>query len=527
MVLVGVHDRTPLRLILFCLSHHMVRVRAPAFDHTLPWLNCDRPLSLNELRGQIVLLDFWTYGCINCLHVIPDLQHLEQKYADQLTIISIHTAKFDHEQKRESIQQAILRYGITHPVVVDRDRALWDQYAVRAYPTFVLIDPQGYVVATVAGEGRRQLLDDVIQRLIEEHAGKGTLNERVLQNSVQFPSRLFTPLAFPGKVLADERSDTLFIADTGHHRLIMTTLDGTLKATIGTGAAGWQDGNWETAQFAAPQGMALDASGQILYVADAGNHLLRRINLLHKEVQTLAGTGVQSRSLFPHGGNALAVALNSPWDLTLLGNHLYIAMAGSHQIWVMALEQHTIQTAMGTGAEGCVDGSPAMAAFAQPYGITTDGTRLYVADSETSSIRAITLGHSPIVQTVCGQGQLFAFGDHALHHWCDGDGMGLDVRLQHCSGLTYAKGSLWITDTYNHTIKQLDPATQICRSLAGGEAGFEDGIGIAARFSEPSGLAYARDRLYIADTNNHAIRCLHLNSLEVTTLPLAIVRSFT
>jgi thiol-disulfide isomerase/thioredoxin len=151
----------------------MVRVRAPALDPALPWLNCDRPLSLKALRGQIVLLDFWTYGCINCLHVIPDLQYLEQRYAGHLTIISIHTAKFDHEQNLESIQQAILRYGVTHPVVVDRDRALWDQYAVRAYPTFVLIDPQGYIVTTLAGEGRRQALDDLIQRLLEEHTGKG------------------------------------------------------------------------------------------------------------------------------------------------------------------------------------------------------------------------------------------------------------------------------------------------------------------------------------------------------------------
>ena len=339
---------------------------------------------------------------------------------------------------------------------------------------------------------------------------------------MQSQSPLLKPLAFPGKVLADEPSDTLFIADTGHHRLVLTTLDGTLKVTIGTGTAGWQDGNWETAQFAVPQGMALDAAGQILYVADAGNHLLRRIDLLQKEVQTLAGTGIQSRFIFPHGGKALEIALNSPWDLTLLENQLYMAMAGSHQIWVMDLTQHTLQTLIGTGAEGCVDCSPTVAAFAQPYGMTTDGTRLYVADSETSAIRAITLSerpivqppivHSPIVQTVCGQGQLFAFGDL--------DGIGLDVQLQHCSGLAYAKGVLWIADTYNHKLKQFDPATQTCRSIAGGESGFEDGIGTATRFAEPSGLAYAGDRLYIADTNNHAIRCMTLDSFAVTTLPL-------
>ncbi|PSB35248.1 thioredoxin-like domain-containing protein [Stenomitos frigidus] len=495
----------------------MVRVRAPAFNQALLWLNCDRPLSLKALRGQIVLLDFWTYGCINCLHVLPDLQYLEQKYSQHLTIISIHTAKFDHEQHLESVEQAILRYGITHPVVVDRDRDLWEQYAVRAYPTFVLIDPQGYIVTTLAGEGRRQVLDDLIQRVLEEHTGKGTLSEPFLQAIVQSQPPL-TPLAFPGKVLADEASDTLFIADTGHHRLVLTTLDGALKATIGTGSAGWQDGAWEMAQFAAPQGMALDTTGQMLYIADAGNHLLRRLDLVQQTVSTLAGTGVQSRAIFPHGGRALDIALNSPWDLALLGKQLYIDMAGSHQIWVMDLVQQTLQTFMGTGAEGCVDGLPDIAAFAQPYGIATDGTQLFVADSETSSIRAITLNPTsidpaPIVQTVCGQGQLFAFGDR--------DGIGLDVQLQHCSGLVYAQGSLWIADTYNHKLKQLHPATQTCQTIAGGIAsGFEDGMGTAVCFSEPSGLAHASDRLYLADTNNHAIRCMHLKSLEVTTLPL-------
>ncbi|XGV98597.1 MAG: thioredoxin-like domain-containing protein [Leptolyngbya sp. BL-A-14] len=490
----------------------MVRVRAPAFDPSLPWLNSDRPLSLQALRGQIVLLDFWTYGCINCLHVIPDLHYLEQKYAGQLTIISIHTAKFAQEQAVESIQQAILRYGMTHPVLVDRDRTVWDQYAMRAYPTFVVIDPQGYIVATLAGEGRRQQLDDLIQRLMDEHEGNGTLSENGLRAIVPSQSQRLTPLAFPGKVLADESSDTLFIADTGHDRLVLTTLDGTLKATIGTGVTGAQDGAWETAQFSAPQGMALDASGQILYVADAGNHLLRQIDLLQKKVSTLAGTGVQSRFIFPHGGKGLEIALNSPWDLVLLDDQLYMAMAGSHQIWVMDLKQQTVQTFMGTGAEGCVDGSSAIAAFAQPYGLTTDGMQLFIADSETSSIRAISLGSRPIATTLCGQGQLFGFGDR--------DGIGAAAQLQHCSGLVYANESLWIADTYNHKLKQLDPITQRCGSIAGGEPGFDDGTGLAARFAEPSGVAYARDRFYIADTNNHAIRCLHVDSLTVTTLPL-------
>lgn len=489
----------------------MVRVRSPELPPKFPWLNCDQPLTLKALRGQIVLLDFWTYGCINCIHVIPDLKYLEQKYSEHLTIIGIHTPKFEQEKHLESINQAIARYGITHPVLVDRDGTVWEQYAIRAYPTFVLIDPQGYIVVTISGEGRRQLLDDLIQQLIAECTGGGTLNEHSLAEVSQTQLTLTSPLAFPGKVLADETSNTLFIADTGHHRIVITALDGELKGTIGTGSAGWQDGLWETVQFAAPQGMALDSDQQILYIADSGNHLLRQADLRQQTVSTIAGTGSQSRFLFPHAGKALEIELNSPWDLTLLKNQLYIAMAGSHQIWVMDLSAQTIQTLTGTGAEYCVDGSPDIAAFAQPYGITTDGTQLFVADSETSSIRAIDLSKVPIVRTICGEGQLLEFGDR--------DGIGLEAQLQHCSGIVYAKEFIWIADTYNHKIKQIHPVTGDCRTFAGSEiAELKDGTGLGACFSEPAGLSFAGDRLYVADTNNHAIRWIDLNALEVKTM---------
>jgi DNA-binding beta-propeller fold protein YncE len=514
----------------------VVRIRAPEFPSHLPWLNCGSPLSLKSLRGQIVLLDFWTYGCINCLHVIPDLHHLQQKFEHRLAIIGIHTAKFDHERDMAGIQQAILRYGVTHPVLVDSDRILWDHYTIRAYPTFVLIDPQGYIVTMVSGEGQRAILEELIQRLIEAHEGKETLTEQQIGEFLEVRSPLWatatqTSLAFPGKVLVDSDRDTLYIADTGHHRIVVTDLNGTLRTTIGTGTTGGVDGNWNSAQFSAPQGMALDASQQFLFVADAGNHCIRKIDLQQEQVETIAGTGVQGRLLFPHCGKAKDIALNSPWDLALLGDKLYIAMAGSHQIWVLDLFTQTIQTLLGTGAEFCVDGLLDSAAFAQPYGISTNGERLFVADSETSTIRVITLGDAsegfntgawrvpfsgdrPFVHTLCGQGQLHQFGDR--------DGFGTAVQLQHCSGVACDREHVWIADTYNHKIKRVNPVTGECQTVAGGAIGFRDGRGTETRFSEPSGLAWSRssNQLYIADTNNHAIRRIDLTSLEVTTLSI-------
>ncbi|MBD0268117.1 MAG: redoxin domain-containing protein, partial [Cyanobacteria bacterium Co-bin8] len=323
-----------------------MRVRAPELPQAGPWLNTLQPLSLKELRGQVVILDFWTYGCINCLHILPDLQFLEQTYAPHLVVIGVHTAKFEHERSVASVESAIARYQIHHPVLVDCDRTLWDQYAVRAWPTFVVIDPQGYVVATLAGEGQRPTLEALVQQLITSQSDGTAVGPAA--PLLAPPSALLTPLAFPGKVLADPQSDTLFIADSGHHRIVITRLDGTLVAVVGSGQAGWRDGEGQTAQFSSPQGMALDSQQQRLYLADTGNHQLRQIDLVSLQVSTLAGTGAQSRVLFPHGGKALETDLNSPWDLVQVGKTLYIAMAGSHQIWQLNLTQGTAQTLIGT-----------------------------------------------------------------------------------------------------------------------------------------------------------------------------------
>jgi hypothetical protein len=227
-------------------------------------------------------------------------------------------------------------------------------------------------------------------------------------------------------------------------------------------------------------------------------------------VQTIAGTGEQSHQIRPHSGAGLETKLNSPWDIEKVGNSLFIAMAGSHQIWEMLLETGTISTYAGIGAESCVDGNLSESAFSQPSGITTDGQELYIADSEISSIRGVGLGKQAQVRTVCGSGELFGFGDV--------DGEGYDVRLQHCLGVEYAENSLWVADTYNHKIKRVDPKSGICQTFLGGTAGFQDGEGTSTRFAEPSGLSVVGSTLYIADTNNHAIRRVDVATLEVTTL---------
>jgi thiol-disulfide isomerase/thioredoxin len=487
------------------------RVRAPELPQNYSWLNTDKPLSLKQLKGRVVILDFWTYCCINCLHILPDLKYLEQKYQDSLTIIGVHSAKFDHEKESENIRQAILRYDIEHPVLVDRGFRVWEEYVVRAWPTLIVIDPEGYVIAQFSGEGKRDVLDQLIQQLIQQHQEKGTINFQELSLSLEKQRQpLITPLAFPGKVLATPGN--LFIADSGHHRLVMSSLDGEILHLIGSGKPGFIDGAFSEAQFSAPQGIAFDAENQVLYVADTENHALRRVDLKRQVVETIAGTGEQSRNIHPHGGIPRETALNSPWDLVKVGNTLFIAMAGSHQIWQMDLESSIIKTYAGIGAEACIDGSLTESAFAQPSGITTDGReQLYIADSEVSSIRAVGLVEPHQVQTVCGSGQLFGFGDV--------DGQGENVLLQHCLGVEYAHNYLWVADTYNHKIKLVNPSTGNCQTILGdGSAGLQNGQGKNSRFFEPSGLSAMGSNLYISDTNNHAIRCVDLNTLTVTTI---------
>ncbi|WP_414754938.1 thioredoxin-like domain-containing protein [Anabaena sp. CCY 9910] len=484
------------------------RVRAPELPQNYSWLNTERPLSIKQLRGRVVILDFWTYCCINCLHVLPDLKYLEQKYKDSLTVIGVHSAKFDNEQETENIRQAILRYDIEHPVLVDKGFRVWQEYAVRAWPTLMVIDPKGYVIGYVSGEGNRDKLDQLITQVIQEH--QGAINFQQLSLTLEKQRQpLITPLAFPGKVLATPTG--LFVADSGHHRIVVSDFNGEILHLIGNGKSGLTDGNFQEAQFSAPQGMAFDNENQILYVADTENHAVRRVDIQQQTVETIAGTGEQSRNIQPHTGAGLEAALNSPWDLVKVGNSLYIAMAGIHQIWQMDLPSGVVKTYAGTGAEGCFDGSLTESVFAQPSGITTNKQELYIADSEISSIRGVGLVEPQQVRTVCGSGGLFGFGDV--------DGQGENVRLQHCLGVEYFQNYLWVADTYNHKIKLVSPHTGNCQTILGdGSAGLQNGQGKNTRFFEPSGLSAIDSYLYISDTNNHLIRRVDLRTLEVTTM---------
>lgn len=482
-------------------------VPAPDFPPGLDWLNVERPLSLAELRGKIVLLDFWTYGCINCMHVIPDLKALEEKFADELVVIGVHSAKFANEGETDNIRQIILRYELEHPVINDNNFEVWRTYGANAWPTFVLIDPEGNVLGFHAGEGIFDLFNQVIIGMIAEFDARELIDRTPLALKLERENLANSPLLFPGKVLADPENNRLFIADSNHNRIVVTNLDGVVQAVIGNGRSGLQDGNFESAQFFRPQGLAL-AAANTLYVADTENHALRRVDLAAGTVETVAGNGRQGRyEIFE--GEGTAVPLNSPWDVLYLDGIVYIAMAGQHQLWQYDPATQQVQVFAGSGREELVDGPLLTGGLNQPSGLATDGERLYFADSEASAIRSASAAEG--LRTIVGTG-LFDFGDV--------DGSGSEVRLQHPLGIVYANGVLYVADTYNNKIKRIDPATGSSSTFLGtGEDGWRDGD--TPLFDEPGGLSLGNGQLYIADTNNHVIRIANLVDGHVSTLVLA------
>jgi DNA-binding beta-propeller fold protein YncE len=443
------------------------------------------------------------------MHILPELKQLEHKYRDALVVIGVHSAKFANERKSDNIRRIIVRYEIEHPVVNDAAFVIWKSYGARAWPTQVLIDPEGYVVGTASGEGHGPAFDRAIAAVIQVFDDQGKIDRRPLPLAPERERLAASTLAFPGKVLADEASRRLFIADSNHNRALIATFDGHVTAVIGSGEAGGADGSFAEATFYRPQGLALD--GDRLYIADTENHTVRVADLTQQFVSRLAGTGTQG-AWGGQGGLALETAISSPWDVQVAGRLLFVAMAGTHQIWMIDLERRLALPYAGSGREARVDGPVDEAAFAQPSGLALDQSTLFVADSESNIIRAIDLPPGNRVRTLAG-GDLFEFGDK--------DGAGDHVRLQHPLGLATGAGRLFIADTYNHRIKVMDPAARRVQAFAGdGTAGATDGPSLQARFYEPGGLSATAGALFVADTNNHAIRRISVPDGIVETLQI-------
>ncbi|MDB5263028.1 MAG: hypothetical protein JWQ14_2309 [Adhaeribacter sp.] len=465
------------------------RVRAPEINTKHGWLNTDKNYSLKDFRGKIVLLDFWTLGCINCQHIIPDLHRLEAEYPEELVVIGVHSAKFDAEKSQNSIRKAILKFGIKHPVVNDADLEVWRQFAINGWPTIVLIDPDGNVIGQKAGEGIYEIVKPNIDQLIQDFGEK--LNRQIF--SFQPETSMATPLRFPGKMAA-AADGTIFIADSGHHRILQLSPDGQVLAVIGNGEAGFKNGTYEEATFCEPQGLAL--KGHLLYVADTKNNAIRLVDLDEKTVLTAVGNG-KLEYYFYQDKLDEPVNPNSPWDLAIAGDEMYIASAGNHQVLRMDLRTERVMRFAGNGREALINGPLRDASFNQPSGLALAGNLLYVADAEASAIRVINVENG-IVQTLVGRG-LFDFGDL--------DGAADVAQLQHAVGLTVVDSNLYIADTYNGKVKVLDLEKKRVRTLIGG-------------LNEPNDVKFIGGFLWVTDTNHHQLLKVNLETGEKYLVPI-------
>ncbi len=481
---------------------------APDFPKDFAWLNTDQPLSFKgNLKGQVVVMDFWCYCCINCMHVLPDLEALQAKYADQpVVILGVHSNKYDNEADPANIRAAIQRYNITHPVIVDKNMQIWNDYGVNSWPTLIVVGADGEIIGQVSGEGHRDVLDKSIAKALADGKAKGVLAKAPLKLAHEGQVRAATGLSFPGKVLADPAGNDgkgrLFIVDSNHNRIVITSFPdeaghAQLLETIGSGDTGQADGAFAQATFNRPQGAVL--AGNTLWIADTENHLVRRADLTKQTVTTVLGTGKQVYD--PEAGKSgRDQGLNSPWDVATSGNRLYISNAGQHQLFSMNIMTGMTEVLAGSGSEDIADGRGSSADLAQPSGMALDAKNqiLYFTDSETSSLRDVDL-KTDTVSTIIGHG-LFDFGD------IDGDRK--TARFQHDLGVAVsADGSkLYLADTYNHKIRTVDPVARTAVTLAGDGKPGAGTPGGALELFEPASVAVASpDTLFIADTNNHRI----------------------
>lgn len=434
------------------------------------------------------------------------MRDLEAHFHDKILVIGVHSAKYTTEGRDVHLLDAVRRLHIDHPVVNDHEMRVWSEYTVRAWPTLMFIGPDGRVIGKHEGEFDPETMLSVVAQMLQEAA----------HDIDDAPFGLLSPLPEAGDVLAYPaavaiQGEHLYIADTGHHRIVVADHEGRIQQVIGSGQPGFGDGPPDEAMFRAPHG--LDVHDGAIYVADTENHSIRRIDIASGTVETIAGTGHIARS-YGSGGAALETDLRSPWDLAVVDGTLFIAMAGNHQLWTHRIGSDEIRRYAGTGHEGKRDDSVPRAWLAQPSGITRIGDDLLFADAETSSIRVSPTRPDGDVVTLVGK-DLFDWGD------VDGD---FDAALlQHATGVAVAPdtGLIYVTDTYNNKIKRLDPTARTITTFAGtGDPAHADGPADIAAFFEPHGLAVANGVLYVADTNNHAIRTIDLDSGRVVTLSM-------
>lgn len=453
------------------------------------WLNVDKQLTPDVFKGRLVLLDFWTYGCINCMQTVPELKALEKKFGDKVLVIGVHSAKFENEKDTAKIVLAARRFNLTHPVINDSDFAIWNEYKVKAWPTLVLLGTDGQEISRYSGEGHGADLDRDISNAITTVS-----KNRAALPRARSDTRKDRELWFPARIIV--ANDQLYIANSGFNKITITDKSGKIQTTIGSGKEGFDDGSYDKATFNQPRGLAL--IGSKLYIADTGNHALREVDLMAKKVTTLSGNGVRGHVYDVKNAPAKGVELASPWDVDVMkdGKTLVIAMAGLHQLWTYDTKEKTVSVLAGNGYEKIEDGPSVDASLAQPSGVSVLGGVVYFVDAESSSLREVKDGK---VRTLIGSG-LFDFGFE--------DGGRDAAKLQHPQGVLATKDKIYIADTYNNAIRVYGPAAQLLSTYKV----------TGPYLLEPGDVAVSGSTLFVADTSHHLIKKVDLKTGAITAL---------
>lgn len=465
---------------------------APDFQPGLGWLNAE-PQTVAGQRGRVLALLFWNASSPYCHNLVDDLVRLQARYPLALSLVGLHQPKFDAEQDPAQVLKAVNRLGIPFPVANDPHWVAWQHYGIQSWPSVALVDTRGRLREVFAGDHQAGAIDAAIAALVAEAGGAVVPPPPARRTGAE--TRL--PLSFPSGLAVGDNH--LYVADTGHHRILECTHSGRVLREFGTGHGDLVDGAVEEAAFRSPRGLCLVR--EQLYVADSGNHAVRRIRLLDGAVETVVGTGRPGQPREAGGADIAAVPLNAPWDVTGTLDRIYVAMAGTNQVWEYDLQQAKFRCLAGAGELGIADGAARGALFAHPAALAMVQQTLYVVDSGSSSIRAVQTAQST-VQTLVGQG-LYDFGAT--------DGQRRDARLQRPMGLALDPGApvLWIADTYNGSLRRL--------RLGGGEMSTHP---LPRPLQQPTALAAGAGSLWIADAGAHEVLRLDLASGQTSRLPI-------
>lgn len=458
------------------------------------WLNTQQPLRLGvELAGSVVLVWFFCASSSAAVESLDDVRALARRFEPEgLRIVGVYTPQYRAEARKRHVFNAVDRLEISFPVAVDSKQAMFRAFDARSWPTFVLIDRTGTCAARIAGAGNRELLQRCIGDLIGTPGQDQTDDQLVGPHATLHRSA--GALRFPSAVCAQTpavgRDGRVFIADSGHRRVI---------------DAGWPDHNGQTHMraihtgFNQPRGLAFDAEHEQLFIADAGNHTISRIDTRTGNLTTVIGTGERG---FDRRGGATGTnqPLNAPTDLLLdrARSRLFIVMSGLNQIWSADLNTMVARAFAGTGEMKIADGSLDRAAFWQPRSLAAhhDFRSIFCLDADGSALREIQLAPRE-VRTLIGTPEGYTG---------DSDGPFAHARLCHPTGMTMiptdAGPRLVIADSYNCMLRVADPAAGTIEKFARDlwlfePAGVHWAGALASKTEQP--------RLFICDTGNHRL----------------------